>query len=168
MNLPEIFLLGMNFVFEQEGGTNTSVYDRGGITKYGISSKTYPNLDILNLTKEQALEIYLDDYWMTLRCGYFQTPVAIVMLDSGINCGQPTAAKWLQIAINGNHNFLKVDGIIGPQTMLASEGYPSYKLAGRIVALRVKHYSDLIRKYPDQVANIKGWNNRAGDLLLFI
>ena len=43
-----------DWTLDMEGGTNTSVYDRGGDTKFGISSKTYPNLDILGLTRSDA------------------------------------------------------------------------------------------------------------------
>ncbi len=168
MILPEVFLYGMNFVFVEEGGTNTSVTDRGGITKYGISSKQYPHLDILNLTKEDALEIYYRDYWCKLKCEFFPQSLAITILDSGINCGQPTVAMWLQRSINENNQTLKVDGIIGTKTIKASREFNSYQLSGRIIGHRVKHYADLIKKYPDQVANIRGWNKRAGNLLLFI
>ena len=32
--------------------------DAGGATKYGISQRAYPNVDIRNLTEQQAREIY--------------------------------------------------------------------------------------------------------------
>lgn len=41
--------------------------DPGGATKYGISQKSYPNLDIKNLTQQVACDIYKRDYWDALN-----------------------------------------------------------------------------------------------------
>jgi len=54
-------------VLKREGGYVDDPTDRGGETKYGISKRSYPQLDIKNLTLEQALEIYRKDYWKPSR-----------------------------------------------------------------------------------------------------
>lgn len=51
------------FVFHEEGGYVFDPHDPGGETNMGISKRMYPNLDIRNLTKVQAAEIYKRDYW---------------------------------------------------------------------------------------------------------
>ena len=60
----ELFDKAMNFVGLMEGGYVNDPIDKGGETKYGISKRSYPNLDIKNLTKEQAREIYYKDFWL--------------------------------------------------------------------------------------------------------
>jgi len=50
------------FVLRHEGGYVNDPRDPGGETKYGISKRAYPGLDIKNLTEEQAKEIYRQDY----------------------------------------------------------------------------------------------------------
>ena len=50
-------------VIGHEAGYTTGRGDPGGETKYGISKRQYPHLDIKNLTLEQAKQIYKRDYW---------------------------------------------------------------------------------------------------------
>jgi lysozyme family protein len=45
------------------GNYSNHPYDRGGETKYGISSRWYPDEDIQNLTRERANAILYRDYW---------------------------------------------------------------------------------------------------------
>ncbi len=46
-----------------EGGSRVTddPDDRGGLTRYGISQRSYPDLDIRNLTEDQAKEVYKRD-----------------------------------------------------------------------------------------------------------
>ena len=57
------FDLAIPIVLENEGGYVNDPADPGGETKYGISKRSYPALDIKNLTVEQATAIYLRDFW---------------------------------------------------------------------------------------------------------
>jgi len=165
------FLHAHKFVDESEGGTNTHPLDRGGLTKYGISIKTYPDLDIANLTWEQAQQIYYRDYWLAMSCDKFSAALATILYDSGINCGQRKAAYWLQLSINWNLRVPKleaVDGIIGSKTVGAARDYDPYQLGGRIISFRIDHYWKLVKKYPEQKVFINGWSDRACRLLRYI
>ena len=51
------------FTLSWEGGYVNNPADPGGETKYGISKRAYPKLDIANLTLEQARDIYYRDYY---------------------------------------------------------------------------------------------------------
>ena len=46
-----------------EGGYVHDPTDLGGETNYGIAKRFYPKVDIKNLTKDGAKEIYKKDYW---------------------------------------------------------------------------------------------------------
>ena len=50
-------------VLEHEGGYVNDPNDLGGETNFGVSKKAYPDLDIKNLTRDEAKEIYRKDYW---------------------------------------------------------------------------------------------------------
>lgn len=167
MRLPENFLRAMAFVQKSEGGTNFDPIDRGGFTNFGLSEKQYPDLDLKNITFEQAMQIYFDDYWIQNSCHMLESPVGIALFDSCVNCG-PVAKKWLQEAINGDNHFIEVDWIIGAQTIIAAQAQPSYRISGRLIGYRIQHYADLIKKYPEQVKYIRGWSKRAGYLLQYI
>ena len=54
-------------VLDWEGAVTNDAADPGGLTKYGISQRAYPSLDIASLTVEQAAVIYHQDYWLPMR-----------------------------------------------------------------------------------------------------
>lgn len=69
--------------------------DPGGETKYGISKRAYPRLDIKNLTLEDASAIYKRDYWNAAGCDDLDDSLALVVFDTAVNCGVGRAKKWL-------------------------------------------------------------------------
>lgn len=61
--------------------------DPGRLTKYGISQRAHPKVDIRNLTLEQAKEIYYSEYWNKLGCDYIESPADIFVADAGVSMG---------------------------------------------------------------------------------
>ena len=55
----EKFLKAVEMVLAHEGGYSCDPQDPGGETKFGISKKSYPNLDIEHLSRDEAIEIGL-------------------------------------------------------------------------------------------------------------
>jgi len=154
----------LDFVLKHEGEYVNDPHDPGGETKFGISKRAYPHLDIASLTKEQAAEIYQQDYWARLRCDEMPGSVAIAVFDTAVNCGKYRVAIWLQNAINvvGRHNLL-IDGIIGPKTSAALKACNPYKLLLFFLSLRLKHYANIPEnKY------LRGWINRVVDLMRLV
>lgn len=86
------------FVLKHEGGyvDGDKIGDPGGETNMGISKRSYPNLDIRNLTREQVAGIYFTDYWQASGADTLSWPMCLVQLDSAVNCGVGQAQKWLQ------------------------------------------------------------------------
>jgi len=160
------FIYSFDFMIEHEGGTNFHIYDRGGLTKFGICQKQYPNLDIANLTLDEACRIYAHDYWNKNQCYRFERPVGMAMFDSGVNCGQMSGAIWLQKALNAMGAGLVVDGLIGQKTVYASTGRNSYAIAAKLMAHRLKRYYRLTGNHPEQITFIRGWINRVANLQL--
>lgn len=66
-------------------------------TKYGISAKAYPQLDIRNLTLADAKAIYLRDYWTPLGCDARPWPQALCVFDCGVNQGVQRAMSLLTL-----------------------------------------------------------------------
>ena len=50
-------------VLEHEGGYVNDPKDPGGETNFGIAKRSHSDVDIKNLTKEGAKEIYKEVYW---------------------------------------------------------------------------------------------------------
>lgn len=93
------------FVMEQEcrkrkDGTLDDGYvnnpnDPGGETKYGISKKAYPSLDIKNLSLEDALALYYRDYWYLSKLIDF--PLNLCVFDCAVNQGTKRAKEFLSV-----------------------------------------------------------------------
>jgi len=168
MTYPYNFTFAIEFLFEKEGGTNHDPVDRGGLTKYGISQKQYPHLNIIMLTKSQARDIYYTDYWLANKCDAFDKDVATALFDSSVNCGKASAARWLQETINREGGHLVSDGIIGDKTLAAASKHSSKVLLNGILAYRLKRYSGLLKKHPEQKKFIRGWIDRVAELMFYI
>ncbi len=110
------FLRAVTVLLIEEGGATITQDpdDPGGLTRWGISQRSYPDLDIRNLTREQAVEIYHRDYWVRLRCDELPDGLALVLFDCAVNQGVEVAARLLQRAAD-----VVQDGHIGPVTLRA-------------------------------------------------
>lgn len=68
-----------------EGGYSDDPNDPGRETKYGISKRYNPEVDVKNLTLDQAKEIYLKKYWLPAGCDNAPYPMDIILFDSFVN-----------------------------------------------------------------------------------
>ena len=155
------FLIAVKGVLEREGGYVKDPDDHGGATKYGISQRSYPQLDIEMITREDAVDIYDLDFWNPLRCNEIIDQVlANCLFDFGVNAGLKQSVKVMQ-AVAG----VSVDGFIGPITMGAInekcvQGGAEI-LALRFTLCRIAFYSDLAARRKSQRKFLPGWINRA-------
>lgn len=106
----------ITFILEEEGGMANLRRDPGGLTKYGISQRAYPDVDIAALTVRQAMAIYQRDYWSPIRGDELPPGLDLLVLDCAINQGVSTAVKLLQEAAR-----TAVDGVLGAQTLQAAQ-----------------------------------------------
>lgn len=144
----------IEFVFQFEGGYVFDPNDPGGETKYGISHKSYPKLDIKNLTIEHAQEIYRRDYWQSCKCDELSSPMSIVVFDTAVNQGVHLAKRLLQISLG-----VAVDGVIGDKTIAASHksGREQIKL---FLSERLAAYARLMASNTVLLNYARGWSHR--------
>lgn len=149
---------------QHEGGYVYHPDDPGGETKYGISKRSYPQLDIARLTFAQAKQIYQRDYWDPLHLDeVHDQDLAGQVFDFAVHAGQRTAIRMLQQAYNriSLHHGIAADGLIGPETLAAindEEMLPdllrSYKVH------RGAHYLRLASQDIAQEVFFRGWLRR--------
>ncbi len=150
----------IQFVLEHEGGYVFDPHDPGGETKYGISKRAYPDVDIKNLTEEEAIEIYKRDYWEKIQGDSLPYALSLALLDTAVNCGVFKAGIWFQMSLNVLFKKgLKLDGIIGPKTVAAAQDCDELKVAIYLLSLRLRHYLNSDPRY------LKGWLSRVLDLV---
>lgn len=131
--------------------------DRGGATKYGISQRAYPNLDIRNLTEEQAREIYKRDYWDRVLGDEIKSQmVAESLFDTSVNMGVRTASRLAQVALGID----PADGIIGSHSLAKiNETDPSAFIAAFTIT-KIARYAHICNRDGTQKRFLLGWINR--------
>lgn len=139
--------------------------DPGGLTKYGISARAYPDEDIAGLTAERAKMFAHRHYWARLRASYLPAELRWHVFDMGFNAGVAASARMLQQSVNlcrearGAHTYIRVDGQIGPKTLAAVAEFPPDRLARVFKAYRISHYLRLADA--GRARFIHGWLRRA-------
>lgn len=142
-------------VLKNEGGYVWHVHDPGGETNYGITKKNYPDLDIKNLTRNQAIEIYHEDYWNKMNLlGIYDNNLVLHLFDMGVNAGIKTAIKMIQRIVEA-----EVDGVIGTETTGLINN-SELDLVDLYKSERKKYYFTIARRKPDLQVFLSGWLNR--------
>lgn len=124
-----------NFVIDKLEGGNTIVQEpNGGIAKYGINSKAHPDVDIENLTREDALAIYKEEYWDKPGIGSLPPHMRLPVFDTAVNHGVGDAGKFYAMSGDNPHKLRDI---------------------------RAVDYKDLAESNPEKFAgSLDGWNNR--------
>ena len=143
----------------REGGYVNSPADPGGETKFGISKRSYPNLDIRALTLDQAKTIYRRDFWDSIRADDLPPEVRFHIFDARVNSGRGNAVRWLQRAV-----WVADDGILGPVTMRAIARCDANALAARVNGIRL----DFMSRLSTWDSFSRGWTRRIADNLCLI
>jgi hypothetical protein len=112
-----------------------------GPSNFGINKSANPDVDVKNLTKEKARELYKKRYWDAIggdALAAKDPALATVAFDTAVNMGV------------GKAN----------QLVAASKGNPS-----TLLGMRQQHYDSLIKKDPEKFAPYaKSWKERVADL----
>ena len=131
------FKQAIDFTLKWEGGYVHHKDDPGGETKYGISKRSYPRLDIKKLTKDTAREIYYRDYWLPAKCDKKPYPVNCIHFDAAVNVGVSRAEGW--------YNKIGND-------------------AEALLTRREQYYDTLVRRRRMFRTFSRGWTNRMNAL----
>lgn len=135
-----------------EGGYVNLPSDPGGETQWGISKRSYPDLDIKALTRDDAKAIYLRDFWQRASMDQLDPALAFQVFDIAVNSGIETAVRMLQRAAG-----VADDGHIGPLTVAAVKA----KSVTDMVMLLTAERLDFWRKLSTWPTFGKGWAGRA-------
>lgn len=127
-------------------------------TKFGIAANTYCDLDLKNLTLDQAKAIYFRDWWQKIGADSIPFSVVFQMWDFAVNAGMGTARRGLQYAVG-----VAQDGSIGPLTLSAVRRMDQNDILLRFNAFRLRYYTSL----STWATYGKGWTNRVASNLDF-
>lgn len=137
------FQKAINHLFKLEGGYSDNKYDKGGETNYGITQKTYStylkkqnfqNKTVKNITKEEAISIYYQEYWLLSGANkIIDFKLAYLLFDACVNHGLGCGKSLYK---NSNGDFQK------------------------FIDLRREKYFAIVKNNPKQKIFLNGWLNR--------
>lgn len=159
------FVCAVDAVIRHEGGgmVHRVLGDRGGTTKWGVSQRAYPQVDIETLSREEAVEIYHRDYWVAVGCPMFKSvALQLRVFDLAVNVGVEQAGKLLQNALGDSGCAVLVDGKVGPHTVAAVGRADCCRLIASLVAGAAAYYGRVVVKDRTQMKFLQGWLNRLG------
>jgi len=161
------FTTGYAITEELEGGYSNHIDDRGGATMYGITesvARAYGYKGPMSeLPKSLSKEILKHEYWDRIKLDEVNDDLlAQLMFDASVNHGQGTAVKMAQKAYNVlSASPIKVDGVIGPQTLSALNEHPKpFMLKLWFLFVRADYYKGIVSRDQSQKTFIRGWTNR--------
>lgn len=125
-------------VDELEGGAKVANEPKGAIAKFGINSLANPDVDVKNLDRKGAMELYKTRYWNAIGANELPESIRFVAFDTAVNHGVEKAKELIA----------KADG--NPRVL---------------IDLRYKEYLKLAKANPEEYAKyLPSWKNRLADL----
>lgn len=174
-------------IVAREGGYVNDPDDPGGATNFGVTIHTMRRLgldldrdgtvtaaDVRALTRGQAVDIFVEHYFDRPRIAELPETIRPSVFDMYVNAGS-NAVRILQQLLRDMRIEVTVDGIIGPQTIAASqrayEAAPehladAYGIARRNYYYRLADRRPSSRKYARRNDGGKGgWIARAEEFI---
>jgi hypothetical protein len=128
----------VNFIFAKEGGYSASDGNTGNPVNFGINQRANPDVDVKNLTKGQAADIYRSRYWDAIGGDSLPPAMQTVAMNAAVNMG-PGAAKDLLDRAGGNPDLF--------------------------TAMAKARYQRIAANDPSQARYLSGWTARADSAL---
>lgn len=154
---------------DPDGGYVNDPRDPGGETKWGISKRSFPNVNIRDLSEGQAKDIYKLEFWNPMKLDRLHDEeVAIELFDTAVNCGVTAAVAIAQKSVNDlnrayRRTAIREDGKMGPITE-AHLNYWIMKDKDALLALmniqQGIRYLGIIRRSPVMIYALRSWMRR--------
>lgn len=161
------------YLMKWEGGYVNDPHDRGGVTNKGVTIATWRSVgydvdgdgdidvaDLKVLSDDDVLtRVLKPHYWDRWRADEIRSQsVANILVDWVWGSGA-YGVKIPQRILG-----VKVDGIVGPQTLSAVNAREPRELFGQLKQERADFLRRIVDNNPTQKRFIRGWMNRLNDL----
>ena len=124
-------------VLGREGGYTPKDGRSGAPANFGINQRANPDIDVKNMTEDQAKQLYKTRYWDAIGAEKLSQPAQEIAFDAAVNQGQDYAKKLIE-STGGD-----------PQKMINQ---------------RRQDYIKIVEANPAQVSEFKGWMDRLDDV----
>jgi lysozyme family protein len=151
-----LFEPAVDITLENEGSALVDdPKDPGGLSRWGISHRSYPTVDIRNLTREDAAQIYRRDWWK--YDGIIDQRVANKIFDMTVNMGHAAIYLLQEIVLQ----IVRPDGIYGEVTEAGVNRFDPNALLTAYKAKLAAHYEAIVAANPAEAKFLAGWLRRA-------
>jgi lysozyme family protein len=151
-------------VLRREGGSKKTddPLDGGGRTQYGISEASNPEAWADNeVTEAEARAIYEAKYLKGPGFDKISDPrLRDLLVDFGVTSGPALAIMKLQEIVK-----TKVDGVLGPKTLVALATWEPRRLSNKLALARIQMTGRIIKRDPSQIRFLEGWLNRFSEFV---
>lgn len=127
------FNAAVEAVLAKEGGYNAKDGNSDAPVNFGINQRANPDIDVKNLTRGKAIELYRDRYWSKIDGDNLPPRVAMFAFDAAVNMGVDAAKKLIK----------ETGGDLD-----------------QMVAMRKVMYQDIVARNPAQGKYLNGWISR--------
>ena len=151
----------VEFTLKNEGGYINHPKDPGGETNFGISKRSYPYLDIKNIKKEDAINIYFKDYWERFNYHLINnTTIRNKVFDMGVLLGPRHSIDIFQKALSKFYPTLNLDSRIGNITSRSANELDFDVFYPYLLETYWSYFNNLIKEKPKLKVFEKGWRKR--------
>jgi lysozyme family protein len=133
--MKENFDKAFKLVIGFEGKMSNDPHDPGGFTIWGLCKRSHPEVNE-HTTLEYAKEVYKKEYWDKIGGDTLLSPIDIAAFDCAVNMGVG-AAKEILVKTKDLNMFMR---------------------------LRLRQYSQIVKKNPNSLRYLRGWMNRVLNL----
>jgi lysozyme family protein len=145
-------------VIAREGGSKITrdPHDPGGVTKFGISQRAFPDEDIENLTEDRARLLYERMLLQANIDKILDTYLREHVFDFAVHSGDKAAIRALQRLVG-----VKPDGVLGPVTLQAVNRRvhtPEFHRA--YMRERLTFLARAVQNRPTSLRYLTGWISR--------
>lgn len=162
------FTRAVEYTLAQEGGFSNDRADKGGATRFGISTPTLKEyqrktglltgIATAVLTRDEAKAIYRAMFWHFDDLA--SQMIATKIFDLAVNMGPSAGVMLAQQAARSLGLPIAVDGVYGPQTAAALNslsGGRKLLLFKSLVYQAAGRYLSIVATNPSQLDFIDGW-----------
>lgn len=128
----------MGTIFKHEGGYTASDGNSGAPANFGINQRANPDIDVKNLTKERAAEIYKTRYWDKIGGDNLPAGLQGTAMDAAVNQGVGNAKKWIEQSGGDPARFNELRRA-HYESLLAKPEYAKYR---KTWMQRLEHYEN--------------------------
>ncbi len=156
------FTRAAGMMLRNEGAYTNDPQAPNGESKFGISKRHHPNVDIPRLTLPEAIALHFHDIWTPLGLDALSFPIAAKVFDLAVQFGNQRAIWILQEALAYLGKSVIIDGHLGLESQRLVAAVQPDELMAALCGRCFRRCEDVINRQPVELMKFAAsWAIRA-------